>query len=688
MKLRNILLAMAVMAGMGNISAKEVKQPDSYAYTRGMECLNDGKYEDAMDWMQKEINDHPDNGYAYFIISTIHLANNQNGSALSAINDAIKKLPSKDKEWNSAAMRVRSDIYLAMQDTVKAFEDLAKGMKIQPDNSGLYKSRAQIFYEQQKYDLSDADYRQMIKIDPGDTMGYMGIGRNANAEERWDDAIEQFDYVVKMSPDYSSAYSFRADSYIGKKDWAKATDDIVKALDIDGDNKAFYLMENLPEEAYTQMRTKLKILKTKQPTNRFWPYALGKFAIANKNYQEAIDYMEEANSLDSNSAFLEDIAKCYTQLRDFEKALQYAQRAIYMDTQDYDLVDLKADILSDMQRYDECIEERDKYVAKYPDMAYAYVNRAEDLMAAHRFEKALEDYNTAEVIVPSLEESAYFLMKKGDANRLSGKLKEAEDNYERMLLLEKDSALNGKSWTPFAYSGLGNREKALETMQYIVDNDTTDISGNLYNQACVYARLSMNEEAMETLKKAEENGYDNYVHIREDYDLDPLRDIPEFQELIRRMEEKYGPKILIVDVDEDLIYETVEVPFSKEGGVTKVKCTINDLPLHFVFDTGAADVTMSMVEANFMLKNDYIKPSDIIGSARYMDANGDISEGTIINLRKVDFGGLELENVRASVVRNQTAPLLLGQSVLGRLGKIEIDNPGQKLIISHKVNKR
>lgn len=134
----------------------------------------------------------------------------------------------------------------------------------------------------------------------------------------------------------------------------------------------------------------------------------------------------------------------------------------------------------------------------------------------------------------------------------------------------------------------------------------------------------------------------------------------------------------------DNLTETVEVPFMKEGGVTKVKCTINGLPLHFVFDTGAADVTMSMVEANFMLKNDYIKPTDIVGSARYMDANGDISEGTIVNLRTVNFGGLELENVRASVVRNQKAPLLLGQSVLGRLGKIEIDNPGMKLIITYK----
>lgn len=47
-----------------------------------------------------------------------------------------------------------------------------------------------------------------------------------------------------------------------------------------------------------------------------------------------------------------------------------------------------------------------------------------------------------------------------------------------------------------------------------------------------------------------------------------------------------------------------------------------------------------------------------------------------------DFGGLKLYNILASVVRNQKAPLLLGQSVLGRLGSIEIDNPGKKLIIT------
>ena len=91
-----------------------------------------------------------------------------------------------------------------------------------------------------------------------------------------------------------------------------------------------------------------------------------------------------------------------------------------------------------------------------------------------------------------------------------------------------------------------------------------------------------------------------------------------------------------------------------------------------------------MVEATFMMKNGYLNKKDVIGSQYFMDANGNINEGTVINIRKVDFGGLELENIRASVVRNQNAPLLLGQTVLNRLGRIEIDNESKVLKITYK----
>lgn len=686
-----ILITLTFILGFIHLWAKsENKQPDTYAYTRGVEAFNEEKFADALDWFNRELSEHPDNGYAYVYIFYLRYGNQEYGKALSAIDNALKYIPKKDKEWRSHSLASRAEVYAALNDTVKAIDDFSKAIQTDPSNSQFYNSRAQIFFNQKNYSAADADYRKMIALDAGDVMGYMGIGRNANAQENWNDAIAQFNQVIKLAPDYSSGYSFRADAYIGQQKWNEATDDIIKALDIDGDYKAFCQLQSLPKEALSLIKAKLKVQMAKQSANRYWPYCLAILADSNNDYDEAISYYEKANALDANSLFLENIAKCYIYKKDYARALDYAEQALAMSPEDFDVVDLKADIFSCLGKYNECLAERDRYVAQFPENPLSYISRAEDLLNARRFSDAIEDYSTAFVLAPSLEEAPYLLMKRGDACRLIGRNDEAKKDYEALLAIEKDSVLNSGSWTPFAYSGLHDENKAIETMQYIIANDTTDVAGNYYNLACIYARLNKSEESLHALRTAFQKGYKNIVHTQNDYDLDGIRNLPGYIQLIDSVSNITPIPIIdasLVKDETSANYETVEVPFTKEGGVTKVKCTINGLPLHFVFDTGASDVTMSMVEANFMLKNDYIKPTDIIGSSRYIDANGDISEGTIVNLQNVNFGGLELDNVRASVVRNQKAPLLLGQSVLGRLGKIEIDNPGMKLVIIHKTNK-
>lgn len=93
----------------------------------------------------------------------------------------------------------------------------------------------------------------------------------------------------------------------------------------------------------------------------------------------------------------------------------------------------------------------------------------------------------------------------------------------------------------------------------------------------------------------------------------------------------------------------------------------------FIFDTGASTVSISLIEASFLFKQGKISETDIIGEQQFMDANGGISEGTIINLKEVKIGGRIVNNIKASVVHNNKAPLLLGQSVLEKFGKISID---------------
>lgn len=111
-----------------------------------------------------------------------------------------------------------------------------------------------------------------------------------------------------------------------------------------------------------------------------------------------------------------------------------------------------------------------------------------------------------------------------------------------------------------------------------------------------------------------------------------------------------------------------------ENGVRYVVVELNDIPLRFIFDTGASSISISPSEAITMIRNGTITEEDIIGTQDFQDATGNVSEGVRINIRSLKIGSLELNDVEAIVTKNINAPLLLGQSVFERFGKITIDN--------------
>ena len=115
------------------------------------------------------------------------------------------------------------------------------------------------------------------------------------------------------------------------------------------------------------------------------------------------------------------------------------------------------------------------------------------------------------------------------------------------------------------------------------------------------------------------------------------------------------------------------IKLNREGGVFKLPCKVNGIEMQFIFDTGASLVSISLKEALFLFKNGLISENDNLGKSKFRDATGNISEGRIINLRKINIDGILLFNVKASVVNSMDAPLLLGQNVLMELGRITFD---------------
>ena len=193
-----------LVACLVNLQAQNVKRPESYNYQRGLEAMQEEKIEEAIEYFNKDLQDNPKNGYSYSWIAHLRLAREEYGKALTAADLALKNLPKKDPEYVIFGYSTRAKCYLCLEDTVKAMADYTAAIKVKPDETKLYDNRAQIYYEQGNYSLADADYKKMIELKPGDVMGYMGLGRNALRQHRPDDAISQFNYVVKLDESYSS----------------------------------------------------------------------------------------------------------------------------------------------------------------------------------------------------------------------------------------------------------------------------------------------------------------------------------------------------------------------------------------------------------------------------------------------------------------------------------------------------
>lgn len=707
-----IAIFVCLLMGGSVISAKKEFNRPTYPFIDiAIEYISEGDYYKAGEYLDKQLKEDPKNGYVFLVRGLMDFQNDELGDALKNFDMASKYIPSKDKEYQSMITGHKGKIYETLGDSIKALQFYNEGVKLTPDDVDPYERRADYYYRTKNYPMAEKDYREIIRIDPSNTLGYAGLGRNYIEEKRYNEAVDKFDYVIKLSPSFSQAYAFRGEALTGAGEYRKAARDFIKAMDIDQNEKAASLILAFPPEGKEDIINELKLKKASDQQNMIWPFLISRIYYNNKNYKETLDYLDIIEKID-NSPYVQSVkAEVYEAMDEHDNALIYINRALNMDPDDPELLNSKASILGHLGQFDEAIAIFNDFLENNPGDIMSYLQRANFYLQMGEYNKSVNDLETVFGLYPSLLETPSLLFLAGDAYRLNGNKEKADEYYNTILSIQenldsispeesKDADYETDDFRPMSYSGLGQVDKAIELQQKIIENekDPENIPGHLYNLTCIYARGGRIENAIDAFRRAVDAGYKNYYHAQLDYDTKPLHDNPEFIKIIDEMRSRNS----VVEVTEDeallpvdtlsldlpvMLTEKVEVPFSREDGVTKVKCDINGLPLYFVFDTGAADVTLSLVEANFMLKNNYIKPTDFIGKARYMDANGDISEGAVVNLKKVNFGGLELENVRASVVRNQRAPLLLGQSVLGRLGKIEINNPEEKLIITHIIEK-
>jgi hypothetical protein len=128
-------------------------------------------------------------------------------------------------------------------------------------------------------------------------------------------------------------------------------------------------------------------------------------------------------------------------------------------------------------------------------------------------------------------------------------------------------------------------------------------------------------------------------------------------------------------------YIGFEVTLQDQNGVLLVPVLINNkIPLDFILDSGAADVSVPADVVLTLMRTGTLTEADFTGAATYTLADGSKVPSQTFRIRSLKVGDTVLENVSGSVA-SVNGSLLLGQSFLSRFKSWSIDNVRKVLVL-------
>jgi tetratricopeptide (TPR) repeat protein len=206
-----------------------------------------------------------------------------------------------------------------------------------------------------------------------------------------------------------------------------------------------------------------------------------------------------------------------------------------------------------------------------PTLAEAHSARASVLFQMERYAEAEIEFRTAQRLDPRLYEAHYFFARMCFQ---TGRLEEAAASFARAYAVRADyqaaffagqalEALgrHGEACRHYEFSEVaaashmelnpddaraatcravalcrtGRQAEGLEWGERAVGLDPVD-AGVRYNVACLYAVAGRPQDALRYVEEVVRLGFGNRGWLERDPDLDSIRDLPRFQELLQQME--------------------------------------------------------------------------------------------------------------------------------------------------------
>lgn len=518
----------------------QVQEAKDYNFFRAREVMNEsGDYEKALGLLGKQLQGAPGDVKTLVFRCKLNRDLGHYGEALADINAAIKNNNRKSGFSEASLYWWKAWVYDAMEDRdgnmrnlELAYSAARKNRKKEGENyANLCHNYCDKLTRAGRDSESLAICRELMKEDETDIVAASLAARNLLAAGN----IEGAGKIIR---EYSRFGSDNTEfDYASMKYW-EAVGDKHKAVDAALDYVGHYDAEQIgvviealkADRKYSEAMLRKRI-KDGAENKPVWQGMLALYYYETLDFESALkEFFQIINEYGGKDELAEYVARCYDKLgmpEEAVKTLKEAEEVQIKNNPSYYYC-LLGDYYQDWGRYEDAISVLDKAIEEDPADAFPYYKSGWCYEFLGDDAKALERYSSG---IEMDDSYPYIFLMRGELYLKQGKKELADADFKAVV--EKDTVLDDSSCRQYALHFLGRDKEALEWQDSLAAK-FPDEPGTYYDEACLYSMIGRTEDAVKAIKTALECGYNNFRHIADDDDLDPVRNIPEFVSLVEK----------------------------------------------------------------------------------------------------------------------------------------------------------
>jgi tetratricopeptide (TPR) repeat protein len=330
--------------------------------------------------------------------------------------------------------------------------------------------RARVYREDKRYDDAIQDLDRAIEITPDDILALVGRGETYRQMGHYDEAITDFTRALDIDPDDLWAIERRGLAYLAAERYTEAAADFTCSIGTDPDNSwaieqrgGIYRQMGRYDEAITDLT---RVIELDHDSISAVGIRGSAYRLMGR-YDEAItDLTRAINSSPGYTWAIEERGMAYHSAERYAEAIADFTRVIQIKPDYPAAFAQRGETYRLMGRYDEAITDLTRATGSNPGDTWAFAHRGDTYRLMRRYDEAVADLTRA---IDSDSGFSWAIEQRGETYRQMGRYDEAITDFTRVMEIDHDS-ISAVGRRGSAYRLMGRYDEAITDLTRAINS--------------------------------------------------------------------------------------------------------------------------------------------------------------------------------------------------------------------------